>query len=445
MDKSWPAWATPVFLKPYRERLEKSLLGSRLAKGAFWNLTGTVISRGLNLGSAVIAARMLGKIGLGELGIIQSTVNMFGVFAGLGIGLTATKHLSELRSTDRLRAGRIIALSNVVPWFGGGVMAVALAFLSPWLATYMLSAPHLARLLAISSVLLLLGSLNGAQIGSLSGFEAFRRIAYINLVVGLISFPVTITCVWLLGLEGALLASIAIQLLNCILNHYGLRAEARANGIPLTYNGLAKESRIILNFSLPALISGAMVAPIYWICNMMLVRRPDGYAQMGLFNAANQWFVALFFLPEIFGRAALPVLSECLSQRDTVNSRKIIVFYIKANAFIISPIVIVGCLASPIIMSSYGPGFREAWPILTVVLITAGILAFQTPVAQIIAASGRMWLGTLMNLGWASSFIVLTVLLVKSGAFGLAMARLIAYGLHAIWTMAFAMNFLSQR
>ena len=76
-------------------RIEASKIGYRLAMGAFWSMAGAVISRGLMLAAWVLVARMLGKTGYGELGMIQSTVGMFGVFAGFGFGLTATKHVAE--------------------------------------------------------------------------------------------------------------------------------------------------------------------------------------------------------------------------------------------------------------------------------------------------------------------------------------------------------------
>ena len=65
--------------------------------GAFWSLLGTVVSRGLSLASSVFVARWLGKESFGEFGVLQTTVGMFAVFAGFGMGLTATKHVAELR------------------------------------------------------------------------------------------------------------------------------------------------------------------------------------------------------------------------------------------------------------------------------------------------------------------------------------------------------------
>ena len=442
--KSWLLATAPRFLHPHWARLEASPLGYRLARGAFWSIAGAVISRGLGLLASILVARMLGRVGFGELGIIQTTVGMFGTFAGFGLGVTATKHVAEFRGKDPARAGRIIAISNLVSWLAGGTMAALLLALAPWLASRTLAAPHLSGLLRLGSLLLLFGAINGAQTGALAGFEAFRRIAKINLAVGLATFPLMVGGVWGWGLEGAVTGLVLSQGFTCVLNHYALHAEAAHAGVPLSHSRSTYEWRILWNFSVPAVASGFMVGPVYWFCSAMLVNRPDGYAQMGIFNAANQWFSALLFLPGVLGQAALPVLSERLGDNDRVRSAKVLKSYIKLNAVVVGPLVIIGSLLSPWIMSAYGPGFGGAWQTLSLVLLTAGLLALQTPVGQVIAASGRMWLATLMNTGWAACFIGLTWALLPWGATGLASARLGAYAVHAIWTFAFAWGLLRR-
>lgn len=442
--KGWLLAATPRFLKPYWKKLEASPLGYRLARGAFWSLAGAVVSRSLGLLASILVARMLGKVGFGELGIIQSSVGLFGTFAGFGLGLTATKYVAELRAKDPARAGRIIALSSLVSWATGGAMAVLLFVLAPWLATHTLAAPHLGGLLRLGSLLLLLGAVNGAQTGALAGFEAFKRIARINFTAGIAAFPLMVGGAWLRGLEGAVFGLVITQAVNCWLNFRGLRAEVHCAAMPFVFAGASREWSVLWRFSLPALAGNLLVGPVYWLCNAMLVNRPNGYAQMGLFNAANQWFSALLFLPGVLGQAALPVLSERLGENDGLRAGKVLGFYIKLNAAAVTPLMFLGCLASPLIMSSYGPGFTEGWPILVIVLTTAALLAVQTPVGQVIAASGRMWMGTAMNFGWAACFVVLAWCLLRWGALGLAAARLGAYLAHAIWTFAFAAYVLKR-
>src|SRR5437867_2576039 len=73
---------TPHALQGWWTRLESSPVGGRLLHGAFWSLMGTFTSRVLGLASAILVARILGKMRYGEWGMIQSTVGLVGTLAG---------------------------------------------------------------------------------------------------------------------------------------------------------------------------------------------------------------------------------------------------------------------------------------------------------------------------------------------------------------------------
>jgi len=88
-------------------------LRARLARGAFWSFVGAAVARGMAFAASVVCGRVLGTSGFGELGMIQSTVGFFGVFAGLGLGVPATKHVAEFRESDPRRAARALKLSSV--------------------------------------------------------------------------------------------------------------------------------------------------------------------------------------------------------------------------------------------------------------------------------------------------------------------------------------------
>jgi O-antigen/teichoic acid export membrane protein len=217
-----------------------------------------------------------------------------------------------------------------------------------------------------------------------------------------------------------------------------LRKECRRLGIPVTLRGSRREWGILWTFSLPAVLAGSPIGPVNWLCSALLVNQPNGYDEMGVFNAANQWYTMLLFLPVLLAGVVLPILSERLGQKDTQQSLKTMVLAIKLNIVVVLPLIVVASVASPYIMGLYGPGFRSAWPTLIIVLLTTGLLTVQTPVAQILTASGRMWIGFVMNIGWALVFVTASMLLVHQGALGLATARLISYAAHAAWTLGFA-------
>ncbi len=428
---------TPAFSHGFITRIYASSIGYRLAKGAFWSLAGAVISRGLGLLSSIFVARMLGKIGFGELGIIQSTLGMFGTFAGFGLGLTATKYVAEFREKAPEKAGRIIALSSITAMVTGVLISLILFFLSPWLASETLSAPHLASLLRIGLLLVLLGSINGAQTGALAGFEAFKAIACVNLLSGLATFPLIVAGTYFAGVAGAVWGFVGSMAVNSLLNRFALMKEQCKYKIPVHFTDCMKELPVLYRYSLPALLGGVVVGPVNWLCNAILVNQPNGYAEMGIYNSANQWFNAAMFLPSVLSQVILPMLSSRFAFNDTKSSTKMILLSVKMNAVIIAPIVIVGCAISSQIMSAYGSAFTSGWPAMVFSLLTAGILAIISPVGAVVQASGKMWIGFAMNFGWGAVFVTSAWFLANWGATGLAGARLIAYVMHSLWVLCF--------
>ena len=257
-------------------------LRARFARGAFWSFVGAVISQGLALAASVVVARLLGKVGFGELGMIRSTVGMFGVFAGLGLGLTATKHVAEFRENDPERAGRIIGMSTVVALCCGGAISLIVFFLAPYLAAKTINAPHLAAVLRIGCGLLFFNAIIGAQTGALAGFEAFKTIAKVSLCRGLLNFPLMVAGVYFWGLPGAVLALVVAAATGWLINHVALRAQSRRAQVLVTYSALHRELRILWSFSLPAVLSGLMTGPVTWMAKALLVNQRNGYAEMGV-------------------------------------------------------------------------------------------------------------------------------------------------------------------
>ena len=442
--KSIALSACPPFLRKYTDRIEASPLGYRLARGFFWSLAGTVLSRALSLASTILVARMLGKVGMGELGIIQSTVGIFSAFAGLGMGLTATKYVAEYRRNDPARAGAIIGLSNVVSWISGALMVVVMFVLAPWFAEHTLAAPQLTPLLRIGSLLLLFGALNGAQTGALSGFEAFKTIARVNLLGGLATFPLMVGGAWWLGLEGATWGLVAGLVVNCIVNHIALRQEAARFGVPISRTFERRDWGVMWKFSVPGLLSNLAYGPANWACSALLVNRPGGYGEMGVYNAANNWFNAVVFLPSILGQVVLPLLAGASGDTGSKSPRKVVMLSMKANAAAVLPVVLLGSIGSPFIMALYGPGFREGWLTMVLVMVTAAVFALHTPVAQWMVASARMWAIFFMTLAWSVVYLATAWALVRWGSTGLATARLTAYLLNAAWVFGFGFAWLRE-
>lgn len=437
--KTFAYACSPSAIHPFFRRIEASPLGSRMASGAFWSIGGAVISRGLMLIASILVARMLGREVYGEYGMIRTTVSMFLVFAGFGLGMTATKHVAECRITDPERAGRIMAISWLFAVVTGTLVAVALYIFAPWVATHTINAPHLVGELRIGAFILLLNAVNGAQTGALAGFEAFRSIAKVNLWTGLASFPLLIGGAYWGGLRGAVWALGANMIINWLLNHLALRREAERFKVPFSSVGCFAEWPILWRFSLPAALGGMMVSPVVWASNAMLVNQPGGYGQMGLFDAANQWRMAILFIPGVVGQIVLPMLANLNAPDDQNRYKKVLKYNALINAGVAFVVALPVALLSRPIMQSYGLDFEEGALALVLLSISTILVTLNSVVGQAIASKGRMWIGFSFNLMWATVFLILSYYFIQNGygVTGLALANLIAYFAHSLWQISY--------
>ena len=172
----------PKFIiKTMFARLNGSRLASKMASGVFWLSVGSVPSRIAMLITTCMVVRILGQYTYGEFTLVRSTVNAFITVASFGMGRTSTKYVSELLVTDRDRVGRIIALNYVFTIFSSVAVAIVFCIAAPWMCDTLIEAPHLVLQTRLSSLLLILTALVGAQTGVLTGFQSYKEIAYSQL------------------------------------------------------------------------------------------------------------------------------------------------------------------------------------------------------------------------------------------------------------------------
>ncbi len=424
-------------------KFDDATIMSRFMKGIFWSLSSSVLVRILALISSVIIARLLGKEGFGELGTIQNTIAMFNVFAVFGMGSTATKHVAQFRTADPIRAGHVIALSSIVTMVTGIVASITLGLLAPWLATYSLAAPQLTNLLRISAILLFFSSINAAQTGALSGFEAFKVVAKINFIVGILSFPVMIAAVVSNGLYGAVWALVVNIIINCLVNNYAIRRLIKEYKIDVSFSGCLSEKSILFNYSIPSVLGGLIVMPVNWICMAILVNQPNGYAEMGVYNAACQWRSAILFVPGAVGAIVLPMLSNMISTNGKKSTLNFIKSNLILNGVVAFTLALIISFFSKYIMGVYGKEFIDGWPVLILVSVSAILMSLTSVISNTLASFGNMWFIFLFDLLWGIALISISYYLIPMyGALGFAISFAVAYLLHAFWQSLYLKYYL---
>ena len=406
--------------------------GRRIAVGAFWSFTGTALAKFFVLVAGIFCARILGKQGYGEFGMVRSTISLFVTVGFAGLGLTATKYISEYRKTAKERIGSIVYLTNGFALFMGILIATIILLISPYLADDILEAPHLVDDLRVGALLLFVTVINGAQVGVLSGFENFRAIALNTLWGSIAECSFMLLGAWYYGVFGAILGYGVGFAVLYTLNRISIKRLLNIEGISVTRSTFNRiDLSLLYKFSLPAALSSMMVVPTYWIVRSMLVRH-NGFEELAIYEAADHWKIIILFIPSAISQVVLPILSSSLGEGKD-KFWKILKMNLFLNAGVALVLtLLVGCF-SPFIMGLYGNGYDDTSTLIILVISTI-FNSIATVVGLSISSRAKMWTGATFNFMWAimvvgGSYCFISLNL---GATGVALALLLAYVIHSI-------------
>jgi O-antigen/teichoic acid export membrane protein len=169
-----------------------------------------------------------------------------------------------------------------------------------------------------------------------------------------------------------------------------------------------------------------------WLANTIMVNTPNGYAEMGIFSAADRWRTAIRFLPTLLGGVALPMLSSLQGTSEKGRYYKVLWTNVKLSFSLSLAAAAPIALLAPWIMASYGHGFSEGRWVLVSLSLVSVMTATSWIIGTALVSEGLMWSIFWLNLSWGSLLVFSCWILRGRGAQGLATAYLVAEGLRLI-------------
>lgn len=401
-----------------------------MVKGTFWLTFGSVMAKGLTALAYLVLARILTVSAYGEYGMVKSTIDNFLVFATMGVGLTATKYISELKDEDKQKASRILGASLIAVTLLSSVVFLVLLLFSNSLATSVLGNESLTIPLILAGAVLLFISVNGVVSGALLGLQSYRNMSVVNIVQGVLLFAFLCLGGYFFGMVGAVAGNLIAMVLVCFISLYILRSSLKVVTMKISLKNLKESLRTIYKFAIPASLGMLVVAPTIWILNTMLVNTPNGYTELGIYTAVLVFSLAIRTVNGSLSDALLPIF---LSKDIEITPKK--EFFNYHGAWILClgislPFIVFPEIATYILGEKYP---KEAVIlILELSIISTFLISFKQGIHRDLIKKNRMWLSVLSTGIFAVTTLLVFLLLKEYGALGFAISFSVGYFMNTV-------------
>ena len=406
---------------------ELSTTNSLLSKGT-WVALDSVASRGLTAAAMMLVATRLGSNSFGELAMIQITLVMIAALISDALKLTLTRQIASEASGAGGGIGALVGFGFSITFAIGSVIATLLYLVAPMIALRGLGSLGLLVPLRYGLAFVLTEALNGVAIGTLTGLQSFRAMAIGGIFAGTVSVGL-LAAASNYSVSAVVLAQVCSSLFSLLVRCHLIKAALDARRAILRITVSREHLAILLRLGLPAMIAAILWTPANWIVTVMLANSQDGYRQLGMVAAANQWFSLVMFVPSVVGIVLFPRFAHEITLRQSVAVRATLTGGIRSSLAIALPLAGVVIIFSGYIMRAYGASFTSGQTILVLMSIAAMLGAIQNLLSNFLASADRMWSSMAAQGTWVAVFVGSSWILIRhgTGGAGVATATLVAY------------------
>lgn len=392
-----------------------------------WLLLAAIVSRLSALAALLVISRTLAPSELGRLTLMQTAGLLATAAAGLGLPLAVARQVAHVREESRDAAGRYLGTAVLVTVSACAVTIAAFTVAREWVAATALGDSSLAGLVPAAVVGVAGLSLATMTQAGLSGLEAFRAVAALQGLQGVVSGAGLVAGAVTGGVRGALIGFAAGQLVAAAVGIAVLRRHATAQSIPLRVRPKRAEARSLAAFAAPAIVASIVVSLALLGGQILLRDQPDGYAHIAEFSVAYRWHLAIVFVPVALLPAAIPILTR-MQRRDRQEARDALRFTLIAGVAMAAIPALIIAVAAPFIMGLSGDYYAARPWTLVVLAIAAVPLVLNNILSSAAISYGavRAWL--VSDIVLAVGVVALALALVPDlQAAGLAVAYLGGY------------------
>jgi O-antigen/teichoic acid export membrane protein len=396
-----------------------------LAVGYLWSLGATALPLVSAFVASLIIARWMGPEVIGLVSLTQALATALLIVAKFGIEGAASRLVSEYQVSSRWRIPRLIRSATLL----------RLAFTVPTAAAATIFAPQLARffgkeallpLFRLSGLLIFAVSINEFAALVVLGLKRFKLLFSMRAVMLVMKISlVFFAAVLAMGTESILGAYIAAALVPGVVVLAALLAMRTGRGSlpddePIT--------RRLLALSTSLAVSGASVT-VYSLLDRLMLGYFSPAAQVGLYTMSRNIVETVLFPTFALIMVLRPALAAAYTERDRERCSNLVYRSIQGSFFYaMCVIVVVGCLARPLITGLYTERFLHSADLLVLFLPLVMMRSLGAVILPSLIAAERA--GTYAGLtltGAVLNFALNALLIPRFGASGAVLATLASY------------------
>ena len=414
-----------------------SAVHRRLASGVAYNFIAAAAAQGSTLVANVLLSRHFGRAWFGQYSVVQVTLATIASVSLLSMSSVTNKFVAEYRTKDPTLASRAYSFCSRISNVMGLAGLLITALLSQEIAAVFLKDRTLAVPLLLGSVFVFAQNRSLFLSAVLAGLEEYKRYAVAAVVAGIAYLIAVYGGAQIGQLNGAALglsvAAVAFWICLWVMSR---RAFHEHKLFSLTrFDDFEKE--MLTHFAVPAIASGYLLLPGNWWLSGFLYQQA-GPQEMGLYSVATQIRLLLIFLPIVISNVGISVLNNTKGSRDYQSTHRVTTGSIFVFTLIGAGIV---ALLGPIILSVFGSGYANGYPVLLVLAISTIAEGVASGLRARLNAQRLMWrwLFAVIVPWQGSAFIMSLILIPRLGALGAAysyLAGAVVYVL-ASWILCF--------
>lgn len=375
-----------------------------------------------------LVAMWLSATGVGLFGIFNTTIETISILTGMGLRQSGVRSIAQHSSKPQLLK-RIAGVLRSWCYISGGLGALVVSFLSPWLSLWFFGDWGYWWYFMIVSGSLLLNSLIGGEQAILQGTERFKKIVRANLGGSVLGLAVSIPMFWFLGE-----VSVPLSILAYSISIFLMLIINRNREIPyqLCNREELGEGRAFVKLG-GYMALAAFATNLAQMIFMSWLNREASTAEVGYFQAGNT--LVFRYTALIFGAVGLEFYPRMSANSHSSHRMSLFVSHeIALLLKIFTPMLVLFLIFRKwIVEILYTSDFAVILPFISIAIFTVILRSVSMCMAFSILAKGDGKTYLLTESLDAAIGLVLNIVLYRAyGLIGIGIAQVIWYAMYTL-------------